>query len=293
MSTKTRKDGMAKQRDVHPVADLFPMLADDELAELAADIKQRGQLQPIVLDTEGRIIDGRNRLAACEMAGVKPEFTTYEGDDPDGYALAVNIARRHLSTGARAMIAAKAARLNGRGHQRAAAESADLHISRITEASVVLDWAPDLADAVITGAKPLSVAVDTARAKKKEAELLADKMDRLRGSATDLLALVEEGRMDVDDATAALDAREEKARQEAATVAAQERALEAQRESERRVAASNLRSVLTYLTSVSIPPDRLATQEYGEVAHEFDQGDLDYAVQTMTAIAQTKRNSNG
>jgi ParB-like chromosome segregation protein Spo0J len=49
---------------------LFPMLADDELEELAADIK--GLLQRIVLDAEGRVLDGRNRLAACEIAGVEP-----------------------------------------------------------------------------------------------------------------------------------------------------------------------------------------------------------------------------
>lgn len=29
------------------------------------------------------------------------EFVTYDGDDPDGYALAVNIARRHLTKGQR------------------------------------------------------------------------------------------------------------------------------------------------------------------------------------------------
>ncbi len=85
---------------VHPVADLFPMLAEDELAELAADIKQRGLLQPIVLDVEGRVLDGRNRLAACESAGIEPTFETYEGDDPDGYAFAVNVNRRHLRAGA-------------------------------------------------------------------------------------------------------------------------------------------------------------------------------------------------
>ena len=60
---------------VHPVAALFPMLADDELAELAADIKANGLRLPIVRDKEGKtLIDGRNRLKACEIAGVKPAF---------------------------------------------------------------------------------------------------------------------------------------------------------------------------------------------------------------------------
>src|SRR5687767_89338 len=93
---------------VHPVADLFPMLADDELRDLADDIKQRGLLQPIVLDGEGRVLDGRNRLAACRLAGVEPTFETYGGDDPDGYALSTNINRRHMTKGQQAMVAARA-----------------------------------------------------------------------------------------------------------------------------------------------------------------------------------------
>ncbi len=70
------------------------MLADDELKDLAADIAERGLLQPLVKDKDGRLLDGRNRLAACGIAGVEPTFITYEGDDPAGYAVSVNVARR-------------------------------------------------------------------------------------------------------------------------------------------------------------------------------------------------------
>src|SRR5262245_57667104 len=92
---------------VHPVADLFPMLAEDELADLAADIKERGLLHPIVLDGDGRILDGRNRLLACEMAGMTPLFVTYEGDDPDGYAWSVNVRRRSHTKGQMAIMAVR------------------------------------------------------------------------------------------------------------------------------------------------------------------------------------------
>lgn len=47
------------------------MPAEDELRELAADIKQRGQLQPIMLDDQGRILDGRNRNAAWHMLDLR------------------------------------------------------------------------------------------------------------------------------------------------------------------------------------------------------------------------------
>jgi hypothetical protein len=50
-----------------------------ELDELAASIKANGLLQPIVIDTEGAILDGRHRLKACQKADVKPRFETYKG----------------------------------------------------------------------------------------------------------------------------------------------------------------------------------------------------------------------
>jgi ParB-like chromosome segregation protein Spo0J len=192
--------------NVHPVADLFPMLADDELAELAADIKQRGLLQPIVLDSAGCVLDGRNRLAACRMAGVEPQFITYEGDDPDGYALAVNIARRHLSKGQKALVMARAEYKNY--------TEAKISKQYVSWARTVDLHAPDLAARVLEGTMPLSDAYEEARERKREAEEAKVKLDRLRVGAPDLLSLVDDERMSLDNAVAALNAREEKVRTE-------------------------------------------------------------------------------
>lgn len=217
--------------DVHPVADLFPMLADDELAELAEDIKTRGLLQPIVLDPDGRVLDGRNRLAACELAGVEPEFTTYEGDDPAGFAFAVNVARRHLRAGARHLLTEKARRLVGITKLQSEVQSA-----RLAEAATVLDFAPDLEDAVLTGAVSLQSAAERARQRKREAAEIKAKKERLRKAAPDLADQVDDGRLDLDEALGALEVREHRARQEAeaARQAEEERRSAAEREARQR-----------------------------------------------------------
>jgi len=86
--------------DVHPAATIFPMLPESELTELAQDIGKRGLLHPIVYVSKGQdqqILDGRNRLLACTMAGVEPRWQCYEGDDPVGHVVALNLHRRHLT----------------------------------------------------------------------------------------------------------------------------------------------------------------------------------------------------
>jgi hypothetical protein len=94
------------QTPIHPAALLFPELPADELKDLAADIKKNGLLEPIVvtnLGPEGQVIDGRNRLKACKLAGVKPDFTTFAASglrpdfDPFDYVLSANLKRRHLT----------------------------------------------------------------------------------------------------------------------------------------------------------------------------------------------------
>jgi N6-adenosine-specific RNA methylase IME4 len=90
----------------HPLAELFPMLSDKEIGELADDIVTYGQRHPIVL-LDGKILDGRNRYAACRFADVEPVLTDYDGTDPLGFVLSLNLHRRHLSESQRAMVAAQ------------------------------------------------------------------------------------------------------------------------------------------------------------------------------------------
>jgi 16S rRNA G966 N2-methylase RsmD len=94
---------------VHPAAELFPLLGDDELAELAADIKANGLHEPVWLWRDPGcgdvLLDGRNRARACMLAGVplgEPQY--YRGDDPDGFSVSQNLRRRHLNPGQIAFI---------------------------------------------------------------------------------------------------------------------------------------------------------------------------------------------
>jgi ParB-like chromosome segregation protein Spo0J len=53
----------------HPIAEIFPMISNDELRELAEDIHKNGMLEPITL-FEGKILDGRNRFNAAKSVGL-------------------------------------------------------------------------------------------------------------------------------------------------------------------------------------------------------------------------------
>src|SRR5262249_9146575 len=96
------------ERKAHPYADLFPMMTADELDALAADIQANGLRQPIVL-YQKQVLDGRNRLLACSRVGVEPTYVEHEGDDDSALALVIslNVQRRDLTPGQRAIVAAK------------------------------------------------------------------------------------------------------------------------------------------------------------------------------------------
>jgi len=90
----------------HPAADLFPMMSEPELKKLADDIKANGLRDAISLH-EDMILDGRNRLAACELAGIAPTFEIVTTDSPCGFVISKNLHRRQLTVSQKAMVAAK------------------------------------------------------------------------------------------------------------------------------------------------------------------------------------------
>ncbi len=101
---------MPTDRKPHRFAEIFPMLPYDELNELAENIKHHGLLDPIII-YENDILDGRNRYAACKIAGVAPKMKLFQGDDEAAlqFVAAHNLHRRHLTASQRAIAAAKIA----------------------------------------------------------------------------------------------------------------------------------------------------------------------------------------
>lgn len=105
-------------KKVHPAANLFPLLnpESDQYKKLALSIKHNQQFEPIVLDSEDRILDGRNRMRVCIELGIEPRVRYFhdlglvnkDGKPVDAaeYAYEKNIARRDLTDDQRVMIVA-------------------------------------------------------------------------------------------------------------------------------------------------------------------------------------------
>ena len=95
---------------VHPAANFFPLLGKKEHAELVESIKTHGVTVPIIMDGSV-LIDGRNRMNACEELGIKPPVEAFDskkhGADIPGYIIAQNVSRRHLTEDQRVAIVAK------------------------------------------------------------------------------------------------------------------------------------------------------------------------------------------
>jgi hypothetical protein len=167
--------------NVHPAANIFPMMSPAELADLVGDIQVHGQHEPIVT-YQGQILDGRNRWTACVEAGCEPLTREWDGEgDPVAFVLSLNLHRRHLSESQRAMVAAKIANMGqgrplenrpiGRISQGAAAEMLNVGERSVRRAAAVIEvGTPELVAAVDAGRVAVSMAATlTAWAKTKRA----------------------------------------------------------------------------------------------------------------------------
>ena len=90
----------------HPLSESLPMMSAAALYALCDDIAEHGQREPIVL-YEGKILDGRNRYAACVKLGIEPRAINYEGDSPLDFVLSQNVTRRHLTESQKAAVAVR------------------------------------------------------------------------------------------------------------------------------------------------------------------------------------------
>jgi RNase H-fold protein (predicted Holliday junction resolvase) len=239
---------------VHPVADLFPMMTDEELNDLGADIKANGLLHAIVLDGNGDLIDGRNRMEGCRRGEVPPTFVALGERDPVALILSANVTRRHLSKGQQAMAVAKALLLSNTSKSDLSRQTG-INRTRIAQAGIVLEYAPDLADSVLLGATPLNEAYEEARHRKQEAQERAEaakseqeRFERLQADEPDLAAMVQEERLTLNEALAAV----------------QERKVQRQRQQQEerdrlRVRAKNFSTAMLYLDPFNIPGEEFAS----------------------------------
>ena len=134
-------DVVAGEMQPHPYADMFPRMQGVDFSALVASIEEYGLEEPIVI-YEGKILDGRNRYAACIKAKVDPAFTEYEDDDPLGYVLIKNVLRRDLNASQRAMIAAKMANLPQGGDHKSEDFKASNDGLKIKDAAQTLRVSP-------------------------------------------------------------------------------------------------------------------------------------------------------
>jgi len=92
----------------HELSSYLPLLEGEEFDALVEDIREFGQIEPIVL-YEGKILDGRNRYRACKKLGIEVKATEWKPSEATGitplqYVISTNIMRRHLNTAQRSEI---------------------------------------------------------------------------------------------------------------------------------------------------------------------------------------------
>lgn len=199
----------------HPFADIFPWIEGPAFDDFKEDIRRNGVREPIVF-LGNKILDGRNRYTAARELGIEYPRVDYEGDDPLGFVISVNLKRRHLTESQRAMVATRLAKLEkGRPEED---KSANLRIfpdeqpasPKVTQAEaarmlnvsersiqtarkVEQDGAPELVAAVDAGAVSVSAAAQIVTLPKpQQTEIVAQGPAAVKEAAAELREAVKE-----------------------------------------------------------------------------------------------------
>lgn len=171
---------------LHPAAEMFPEMTPSEFTALVDHIRVHRQQEPVVIDAQNRIIDGRHRWRACQALANQglqvwcqraESLGLHSEDDIREYVIAKNLHRRHLSESQRAMMAAalSANLQSGKGHTVAqAAEKLKVSPRSVASAKKVREkGSPDLVAAVEQG----KVSVSAAARAVDSGQLTADSED--------------------------------------------------------------------------------------------------------------------
>jgi hypothetical protein len=197
--------------EAHPAAGAYRLMTDDELADLAASIAENRLRDPItvgVLEGKRFIVDGRNRLKACELAGVEPRFDEIEfADEAQLRALVLDRnERRNITAGQKAMghaILFPEPAKGGRG-KKGPTLSGGFGADFLRMARAVLAYSPELAEQVRDSVTPLKEAFETVKvARERRVQL-----EWLECLAPDLAALVKEESLKLSEAIWKCDERE-------------------------------------------------------------------------------------
>lgn len=209
---------------LHPACEQVPRMRDDEWAKFLEDVKQRGVLEPIVVQRGGVVLDGRHRLEAAKARGdrnIPGRFVELGAKEQLEFIITSAVLRRHLTDDQRSILAARfreplskaakadrsrrAGKTGGSGRPKENSlltdvshklipprntrkeASQNFHVSerKIRSATEIEREDPQLAERVLNGDLTLPQAKQELRREQKRAELKAKAENVQETTATD------------------------------------------------------------------------------------------------------------
>jgi ParB-like chromosome segregation protein Spo0J len=160
----------------HPLSASWSAMDEEAFKALIDDIDANGVRNAIVL-YEGKILDGWHRYRACAELNVKkPPMIEYDGGDPAGFVLSMNLHRRHGSQSQVAFAIADMANWVEASGRPSASVASALKMSvmkaaaiagvserTMADAKAATTAVPEVRDAVMKGDMPVSKAAKLAK----------------------------------------------------------------------------------------------------------------------------------